>query len=181
MSVRRFTLDPTSRPRVKPTKLVRAAPRGFDDVATRHHDDRWGPQHLAVLLEVLESGAPLAATGCVRIDPAGRVQERSGVLDTMWPSGIASPERDVRALQSGARAPACGRGRRLEHDGGWSTAAAGHARSFLHGLGVVPTPSGPVLALPTAPVSDHHNSRIRELLQYRHRAQLSLVRELVRP
>lgn len=58
--------------------------------------------------------------------------------------------------------------------------ATGSAGSFLRGLVVVPDPAHPVLALPTAPVEESHNRRIRELIQRRNRAQLNLLRTLLR-
>ncbi|MGW5018392.1 glycosyltransferase family 2 protein [Streptomyces cacaoi] len=47
------------------------------------HDDTWRPDHLAVLLEMLESGAQAAATGCRRLTPEGGVED-VGAVDMVW-------------------------------------------------------------------------------------------------
>ncbi|GAA1231677.1 hypothetical protein GCM10009676_13390 [Prauserella halophila] len=258
-------------------------------VAYLDHDDRWEPDHLRLLLEQLESGSSLAATGCVRVDSHGRVRERSGVLDTVWhpelqtlnamyePSrvghvrslasevggwsttvagfedwdlwfrlaehgagftmtahrtailtlsdssrrhtfsprrgiGIArldGPEHAERIRTSladpavRARADEC----YVADTRGWfadilsssdcirssdaglddlmdavkDKVATGAAGSLLRELVVLPDPVHPVLALPTAPVAANHNRRIRELIQQRNRAQLQLLRTLLRP
>ncbi|HEX2301387.1 MAG TPA: glycosyltransferase [Pseudonocardiaceae bacterium] len=57
--------------------------------------------------------------------------------------------------------------------------ADGVAGSFLREVTVIPGGGGQVLALPTGPISAAHNSRIRELLGCRHRAQLGALADLV--
>ncbi|MBK0870761.1 glycosyltransferase family 2 protein [Saccharopolyspora sp. HNM0986] len=88
-------------------------------VAYLDHDDVWLPNHLEVLLGMLQAGAPLAGTGCVRVGPSGRVRHRSGVLDSVW-----HPELQVlNAMYEPSRV---GHVRPLVAEaGGWSTAAAG--------------------------------------------------------
>ncbi|HEY2766459.1 MAG TPA: glycosyltransferase family 2 protein, partial [Pseudonocardiaceae bacterium] len=53
-------------------------------VAYLDHDDRWDPEHLAVLLGHLGPDAPLVATGCERVEPDGHSVDRSGLLDSVW-------------------------------------------------------------------------------------------------
>lgn len=61
-----------------------------------------------------------------------------------------------------------------------SRVAAGLAGSFLRELVIAPTASGHALALPTAPITQEHNTRIRQLLGIRHRAQLAVLTDLLR-
>jgi hypothetical protein len=65
-----------------------------EHVAYLDHDDRFAPEHLAVLLDLLGAGggADLVATGCVRVDTAGEEAGRSSDLDLVW-----HPELQLRA------------------------------------------------------------------------------------
>lgn len=88
-------------------------------VAYLDHDDRWHPEHLELLLDMLQTGAQLASTGCVRIDSAGHECDRSGDRDTVW-----HPELQVlNAMYEPSRV---GHVRSLVTDiGGWNTERAG--------------------------------------------------------
>ncbi|MFI6999209.1 glycosyltransferase family 2 protein [Nocardia sp. NPDC050175] len=89
-------------------------------VAYIDHDDRWLPTHLAVLLDLLEGGSALAATGCVRVNEAGKELDRSGFVDLIW-----HPE--VQTINAMFEPSRVGHMRTLLADvGGWTTTHAGY-------------------------------------------------------
>jgi hypothetical protein len=61
-------------------------------VAYLDHDDRFSPDHLDTVLDQLEEGADVVATGCRRVDSAGRPAGASTELDMVW-----APELQVLA------------------------------------------------------------------------------------
>jgi hypothetical protein len=61
-------------------------------VAYLDHDDTYEPDHLAVVLDLIDRGADVVATGCRRVDPSGRPVGQSTPLDLVW-----SPELQVLA------------------------------------------------------------------------------------
>ncbi|MEU2179084.1 glycosyltransferase [Nocardia sp. NPDC019219] len=103
-------------------------------VAYLDHDDRWSPTHLATLLGLLDGGAALAATGCVRVDESGAELDRSGFTDLIW-----HPElQTVNAMFEPTRV---GHVRKLLTEvGHWTTEHAGYEdwdlwfRSARHGF-----------------------------------------------
>ncbi|GAA2226867.1 hypothetical protein GCM10010430_02600 [Kitasatospora cystarginea] len=53
-------------------------------IAYLDHDDQWRDDHLEVLLSAFTDGAELVATGCVRLDRAGRETSRTDVTALCW-------------------------------------------------------------------------------------------------
>ncbi|MFF7360804.1 glycosyltransferase [Streptomyces sp. NPDC008125] len=80
--VRLIRLDRTGHPS-GPRNAGLAEARGAY-TAYLDHDDTWYPHHLSTVLELLESGADLAATGCEYQDAAGRVTAGLPPLSCCW-------------------------------------------------------------------------------------------------
>ncbi|MEV8535702.1 glycosyltransferase [Streptomyces sp. NPDC051211] len=66
-----------------PRNLALAEARG-EVVAYLDHDDRWRPDHLALILSLIGTGADLVATGFELQDPKGRSTARSEPHEMCW-------------------------------------------------------------------------------------------------
>ncbi|MFG2445253.1 glycosyltransferase family 2 protein [Nocardia fluminea] len=89
-------------------------------VAYLDHDDLWLPSHLATLLGLLEDGAELAATGCVRVDEGGNELDRSGFTDLIWHPELQTTNAMFEPSRVGHARDV------LAQVGGWTTAHAGY-------------------------------------------------------
>jgi glycosyltransferase involved in cell wall biosynthesis len=100
-----------------PRNLGLAEARG-EYVAYLDHDDRWAPEHLAVLARALE-GERFAATGATRVDAAGNVLHVTPPLTLCW-----HPELQVMnaIFQPSQVAHVAGL---AESVGGWRTSESG--------------------------------------------------------
>ncbi|WP_051855532.1 glycosyltransferase family 2 protein [Streptomyces sp. NRRL S-1868] len=88
-------------------------------IAYLDHDDLWEPHHLRTLLEQLERGAEIVATGATYIDHEGRETGRTEPADMVWHPDLQA----VYALFEPARV---GHVRGVvESVGGWTTDTAG--------------------------------------------------------
>ncbi|MEH3154802.1 MAG: glycosyltransferase family 2 protein [Gordonia paraffinivorans] len=80
--VRLLRIDHRGHPSPARDTGVRAA--SADVVAYIDHDDRWYPDHLARLLELLDDGADVAATGGRYVDRAGSTVFATGEHNAIW-------------------------------------------------------------------------------------------------
>jgi glycosyltransferase involved in cell wall biosynthesis len=88
-------------------------------IAYLDHDDRWRPNHLAVLLDRFDQGARLVVTGSIGVDGAGAEVYRSDLFNSVW-------HPDLQLLRAMYEPSRVGHVRGLVDDaGGWTTEHAG--------------------------------------------------------
>ncbi|WP_306370086.1 glycosyltransferase family A protein [Nocardiopsis sp. CC223A] len=83
------------------------------------HDDHWAPSHVEMLLNALESGHPLVATGSVGIDATGTTVYRSTDLDLAWHADMQVMRAMYQPSQVGHRRDL------VRAAGGWKTEPVG--------------------------------------------------------